>query len=306
MGKEYYMIRFGLCCIFVEEPIKFRTTTAKALLNLPPHARLQKVSSICLSNMQNLLLAVQRAHALRIGAFRILSTLFPRYTHPEVGYTLDILPDRDSIAALMTQIGHFASTHDIRLSFHPDQFIVLNSPYDAVVKRSIIEIEYQGLLAEILGAEAINIHAGGIYGDKREALERFKRNFGRLSDRCQQRITLENDDVCFSPTDILPVCRELSLPCVYDVHHQRCNPDNYSEEEATHLALDTWRYRKQEPWLHISSPKNGWNSNDPKPHADYIDVSDVPPSWYALSATLDVEAKAKEKAVIKLMGEWPK
>jgi UV DNA damage endonuclease len=56
--------------------------------------------------------------------------------------------------------------------------------------------------------------------------------------------------------------------------------------------------------FHISSPRNGWNSSDSKSHADYINPADIPGTWCDLhSFTLDVEAKAKELAVLRLMAE---
>jgi len=39
----------------------------------------------------------------------------------------------------------------------------------------------------------------------------------------------------------------------------------------------------------------------PRMHADYVDVNDLPEEWKTLSATIDVEARAKELAVMKLM-----
>ena len=88
---------------------------------------------------------------------------------------------------------------------------------------------------------------------------------------------------------------------VYDVHHHRCNPDEYSVEEATALAMATWHNLGREPYFHISSPKNGWLKGPPKPHADYIDPADFPPCWKGHAITVDVEAKAKELAVFRLM-----
>jgi UV DNA damage endonuclease len=88
------------------------------------------------------------------------------------------------------------------------------------------------------------------------------------------------------------------VPLVYDVHHHRCNPDGLSEEEATLEATRTWGDR--EPWVHLSSPKAGWSGGDPRPHADYIDPSDLPACWVGRSMTIDVEAKAKELAVLRL------
>lgn len=300
------MLRFGLCCIFVEKPIRFRTTTAKALLALSPEQRLEKLGELCLFNLQSLLQALHCAHELGIGAFRILSPLFPRYTHPEAGYTLEMLPNREALLQAMKTVRAFARRHDIRLSFHPDQFVVLNSPREEVVLKSIAELEYQAWLAEQLGAEAINIHVGGVYGDKKAGVERFVCAFPKLSARCRKRLTLENDDVSYAPADVAPLCERLNIPFVYDVHHHRCLPDGLSIEEATALCVASWACRNREPWFHISSPKHGWSGSDPRPHADFIDPVDMPDGWRLVErATLDVEAKAEEKAVLKLMEEWP-
>jgi UV DNA damage endonuclease len=91
------------------------------------------------------------------------------------------------------------------------------------------------------------------------------------------------------------------VPLVYDAHHHRCHGDGLSVEEATELAAATWGER--EPWAHISSPREGWGAANPRPHADYIDPADFPGAWIGRRMTVDVEAKAKERAVIKLMGE---
>jgi UV DNA damage endonuclease len=88
---------------------------------------------------------------------------------------------------------------------------------------------------------------------------------------------------------------------VYDVHHHRCKADGLSVAEATGRAAATWGAR--EPYFHISSPREGWSGGDPRPHADYIDPADVPREWLGMSATVDVEAKAKERAVVALVAE---
>lgn len=299
------MVRFGLCCIFVEEPVKFRTVTAKTLLSLPQEERLEKIGDICLGNAKSLLESLRIVRRLGIGAFRILSSLFPRYTHPEAGYTLAAIPHGDEIKTVLNQVNRYRRAHGIRLSFHPDQFVVLNSPDTDVVRRSVLELDYHGMLAEIAGADVINIHAGGAYGDKGASLARFARNLALLSPPARKRITLENDDCLYAPGDLLPCCRDLGVPLVYDVHHHRCHPDGLSEEAVTEQAMATWKPRRVEPYFHLSSPKHGWEGRDPKPHADYIDPRDIPAAWHDIGLfTLDVEAKAKEKAVLRLMTQW--
>ena len=120
------MLRFGLCCIFKEQPIKFRQTTAKTLNKLSRQDQLDKLSQICLANTQSVKQALQFAVDNGIGAFRILTPLFPRYTHPDVGYRLDDLPAAEAIKAECAEIKIFREEKDIRLSFHPDQFNVLS------------------------------------------------------------------------------------------------------------------------------------------------------------------------------------
>jgi len=297
------MIRLGLCCLFVDQPIRFRTITAKRLAGLPRVEQLARINAICHENAATLVEAVHTVRRLRIGAYRIPSPLLARYTHPEVGYTLDDLPEGGMIRQHLAAVRLQSRAHGIRLSLHPDQFVVLSSPRRQVVESSLRELEYHGLLAELVGADVINLHGGGAYGDKQAALARLHKNFARLSERVRQRLTLENDDRTYTVADLQPVCRELGIPLVYDVHHHRCNPDGLSETAATEAALATWQAVGREPHFHLSSPRAGWQLDDRRPHADYIEPDDFPDCWKVLDCTIDVEAKAKEKAVLQLQAD---
>jgi UV DNA damage endonuclease len=296
-------MRFGLCCLFLNEPVSFRTTTAKALSSLGRDGQLDKLSGICAHNAANLLMALETVQRLGIGSFRIMSPLFPRMTHPEVGYLLADLFEAAAIGGTLATVRRYAARHNIRLSFHPDQFVVLSSPHATVVENSLGELEYQGMLAEAVGAEVINIHAGGVYGDKQQALRRLAEVLPYLSETVRSRLTLENDDVSYTVRDLIPVCQRLSIPLVYDVHHHRCKPDGLSAEEATSLAGETWQAAGREQYCHLSSPKSGWLNGNPKPHADYISLGDLPECWLDREMTVDIEAKAKELAVLRLMQE---
>lgn len=297
------MIRLGLCCLFREQPLRYRQTTAKVLRTLPRQEQLARLSALCLHNVTTLHAALHFLAENGILAYRLPSPLFPRCTHPEVGYRLDDLPEAEQIHTLLAGVRAFRLERDIRLSLHPDQFNVLSSPREEVVGNTIRELEYQGELAELVGAEVINIHGGGRYDSKEEALQRLTHNFARLSERVRSRLTLENDDVSFTPTDLLPLCRRLAIPFVYDVHHHRCLPDVLDEEKATGQCVAHWRHLGREPYFHLSSPKNGWNSGSPKPHAEYIAPADFPLCWLGIEATIDIEAKAKELAVLRLRRE---
>jgi len=297
------MIRFGLCCIFKEEPIKFRHTTASSILKLKKKERLEKLSSISIHNARTLLNALDYCAVNNIGSFRIMSQILPLKTHPAIGYDIEQLPEDDKIKSLFAKAGEYAKLHNIRLTFHPDQFIVLNSPRKEVVASAIKELDYQTEVAEWVGADVINIHVGGAYGDKREALKRLRKNLNLLPARVREMITMENDDKLFTPSDILPLCIKEKIPFVYDLHHHRCNPDELSAEEATDQALYTWN---REPLFHISSPIEGWNGPKPYRHHDYINIDDFPEYWENLDITVEVEAKAKELAINKLQNELAK
>lgn len=294
------MIRLGLCCAFRDAPIKFGTTTAAAVGKMSRPAALAKLSGLCLGNAEALLAALRYCAEHAIGDFRINSQILPLKTHPVHGYEVGELPQGEEIVARFQSCRQFAAAKDLRTSFHPDQFVVLNSQRPEVVESSLHELEYQSEVAEWVGADVVNIHGGGAFGDKPKALEAFARNLDRLSSRARGRLTVENDDKVFTPADLLPLCRAAGLPLVYDVHHHRCLPDGLSVEEATLAVLATWN---REPMFHVSSPLEGWSGPKPERHHDFIDPADFPTCWETQGATVEVEAKAKEPAVLKLAAD---
>jgi UV DNA damage endonuclease len=294
------VIRLGLCCIFRDEPIKFRTTTATAIKRLSRREARKKLAGLCAENALALLSALHYCSEHGIGCFRVNSQILPLKTHPEVGYDLEELPGGRQIVKQLQECGKFAGAAGLRTTFHPDQFVVLNSPKPDVVASSIQEIEYQAEVAQWIGADVITIHAGGAYGDKATALERLAKNLARLSKTARKRLTIENDDKIYTPADLLPICMAEGVPLVYDVHHHRCNPDGMSIEQATRKALATWN---REPLFHISSPIEGWDGPNLGRHHDFIDVKDFPVCWRRKKITVEVEAKAKEVAVKKLATE---
>jgi UV DNA damage endonuclease len=290
--------RLGLCCAFARAPIRFRRTTARRAGVLSAAARRQLLRRLAADNAAALAEAVEWCAAHGIGAFRVNSEILPLCTHPQLGYTLDRIDRHGELRAAFGAAANLARRDDVRLSLHPDQFVVPGSARAEVVASSLAELEAQAAIADLVGAEQLTIHGGGAEGGKAAALGRLALGLAQLSARARSRIVLENDDRIYTVADLLPLCAREGLPLAYDVHHHRCNPDGLSVEEATLEASRTWGGR--EPWVHISSPRGGWRGEDPRRHADHISPRDLPACWIGRRMTIDVEAKAKELAVLRL------
>lgn len=137
------MIRLGLCCVFRDQPIKFRNTTATAISKLKRPDALEKLSRLCLENVAALRASLHFCANNGIGCFRVNSQILPLKTHPQHGYGMDELPQGEEIVKSFQECGVFVRQRNPRTCFHPDQFVVLNSQRPDVVSASIRELEYQ-------------------------------------------------------------------------------------------------------------------------------------------------------------------
>jgi len=186
----------------------------------------------------------------------------------------------------------------IRITMHPGQFVVLNSPKKEVVDASLRELEYHFWVLETLGVGAegvVVIHAGGIYEDKRESLKRLK-NTLRENQWLYRYLAIENDERHYTVRDLLDA--ELDLPIVFDYYHNRLNPSEFEVSEI----LQTWSGRV--PEFHLSSEPEGKHRFGE--HGDWIrleDFLDFLNRFGGNRIDLILEAKQKEKAVEKLLLE---
>ena len=226
--------------------------------------------------------------------FRTSSNVFPWGSE----YELESLPHIDEIKTILKRIGEYANEHGVRLSCHPGPFNVLCSPNDNVVKNTIVDLELHGKVFDIMGLShtpynKINIHCNGVYGDKISAMDRFCKNFKRLSKSVQSRLTVENDDKAsmYSVCDLMYIHERIKIPIVFDYHHYQFCPGVLSEDEALELAASTWP-RGITPVVHYSESKEG---SKPQAHSDYIKSL---PNTYGINVDIMVEAKAKELAIL--------
>lgn len=158
------MIRWGLCCIFKEEPISFRRTTVSFLSKKDRKNQLLYLNELIVHNAESLLKALCFCKDNGIGDFRINSQILPLKTHPDKGYDLNELPDADLVYEKFRICKEFGIENNIRMGLHPDQFTLLSSSNPGVNERSIDELTYQAEVASMVHADVINIHGGGAYG----------------------------------------------------------------------------------------------------------------------------------------------
>lgn len=248
-----------------------------------------------------------------IRMYRISSDFVPYATHPELPQFHGQL---EAHAADLGRIGRYASRLDIRLSLHPSQYVVLNAVDDAIVRKSMEDLDVQARLLDAMeqGPEAVVVlHLGGAYGDKATALDRFAANYERLPEPARRRLVVENDETIFTVEDALQVHDRVGVPVIFDHQHHRLNPGGLDPTDAARRALATWPAGVT-PKIHFSSPRldgrtvgRGKAARIEPPllrqHADYVDpwtFADFLDTLRDHRFDVMIEAKAKDLAVLKL------
>jgi len=177
------------------------------------------------------------AHGLRF--FRMGSGIVPFGSHE-----INTFPWQTHFQAEFQAIGAYIKENGLRISFHPDQFVVLNSPDPAIVQRSIDELVYQGSMLDLMELDStakLQIHAGGAYGDKDSALDRWTTTFHtRLPAAVKARLVVENDDRLYSLRECLGLHERTGVPILFDNFHHECLNHGEPMREALRLAAATW------------------------------------------------------------------
>lgn len=193
--------------------------------------------------------------ANEIHMYRMSSDIAPYVTHPDMPrFHGQIRECADELEAF----GRRARALDLRLSFHPSQFIVLNSPDPVLVQKSIADLAAQTEMLDRmeLGPEAVVVvHAGGTYGDSKAGCMRWAQTYEKLSPEIRRRLVLENDDLRYSAADVLKIHEATGVPLIFDHQHFWCfNPERLGLRETVERFLNTWP-RRVRPKIHFSSPR---------------------------------------------------
>lgn len=288
------MIRIGYACVNTRLPAPNRTCRLK-------NATAKNIIDLAGENIARLKPILEWNLRYRISLFRISSEVIPFGSHPA-----NRVRWRDLFARELSELGRFIRMHGIRVSMHPGQFTVLNSPHRKVVENSVKELEYHTCFLDALELDQrhkVVVHLGGIYNDKPSSLMRFIASCKNLAPRVRARLVIENDERCYSIADALIASKAIGVPAVFDVFHHRWNPalQSRSLRSIIQAAARTWRGRDGRPKIHYSDQ---WPGMPPGTHSQSIRTAAFV-KFYDEIRDLDVdimfEVKDKERSVLKVM-----
>ncbi len=228
--------------------------------------------------------------------FRIGSGVVPFASHALYTHTFDW---QTYFKAPLQELGAYIIQHDIRISMHPDQFVVLNSPNPDIVAASIRELEYHAAFLAALGLDTtakIQIHVGGVYADKPAAIQRFITTYYTLSSTVRERLVIENDDRLFSLQDCLSIFRETGIPIIFDTLHHECLHNGESQEKALLQARATWQPKDGVPMIDYSSQAAGERIGKHAATLDTVHFTHFLTRIQAYSSDIMLEIKDKEKS----------
>lgn len=286
-------MKIGYACLNVTLGLKMRTCRLKTV-ELEGMAKVKELTMANLESVQNILKWNQENN---IDFFRVSSDIVPFGSHEIL--TWNWWEDED-VLAITKEINAYQKKYQMRLTVHPGQFTIINSPNEKVVTNAFRELQYHYKLMELMGGTDMVIHVGGVYGEKEEAKKRFSENYKKLSPEIKSILILENDDKSFHVKDVLDIYEDIGVPVCFDIHHHHCNP---YEDLAIAFLLDrviaSWEHKRL-PKMHISS---GRNSKTDASHHDFILQEDYDLLLQLLGprkTDLMFEAKKKELAVLKI------
>ncbi len=213
----------------------------------------EKIIEVAKRNILNTHALVKKVAELppELRMLRITSDMLSFYTMDEFKPFWQSKDMQDSLARWFAPIGETARANDVRLSFHPDQFVVLASDREEVVNKSIEEFEYHVDMARWMGYGKtfqdikINVHISG-----RQGPDGIKRVIPRLSPEARNSLTIENDEMSWGIEASLELADTCAL--VLDIHHHWVKTGEYIEanDDRIKRIIDSWRGRR--PVIHYS------------------------------------------------------
>jgi UV DNA damage repair endonuclease len=333
--------RVGFCCKWIDnesqidgfrpddtaKALNTRVTTVAWLNRQDMDVAEERLWDLMVHNIQSIYLLVDRVGDLdsRRRMVRLGSDILPVYTQADWSYFWKRPDVRAYAEKHLARVGELARHKDVRLSFHPGQFVVLASDNPDIVERSIEEFEYHADLIRWMGYGKTfqdfkcNVHIAGKLGPAGiiAALE-------RLSPEARNTITIENDEMRWGIEESLQLVDHCAL--VLDIHHHWIRTGEYIEPDDARVGmiLDSWRGVR--PALHYSVSREdyipdhdpdvrpdmallldqGFKKSKLRAHSDFYWNTAVNSWAESFSDKFDIqcESKAKNLARDRFINSW--
>lgn len=272
--------------------VKFKTTRLKNITD-------EKLIELIHSNLHSLDLIFDYNIKNNIQMFRISSDIIPFGSHEANKLKWWELFQEELVA-----LGKKAQDNDIRLSMHPGQYTVLNSPNIDVVHRAAADLLYHTRFLDAMvldESHKIILHVGGVYGEKKSAMERFIENYKQLDERIHKRLIIENDDRQYTISEVLEISEKANIPVVFDNLHHASNPAHeLSEAEWIIESRKTWTTKDGQQKIHYSQ-------QDPTKrmgaHSHTIDLKEFSEFYSRLpTEEIDIMFEVKDKNLSAVKG----
>ena len=230
------------------------STTVAWLNRQTKDVAVEKLWSLMEHNIAACHILVERVGALdeNLRMVRLSSDILPVYTEPTWSWFWRQPDVRAYCERHFSALGHVARSRDVRLSFHPGQFLVLASDNPDIVDRSIEEFEYHVAMVRWMGYGKtfqdfkINVHIAG-----RQGPAGIRAALPRLSPEARNTITIENDEITWGIDASLELVKDCAL--VLHIHHHFIKTGEYilPSDDRFKRVVDSWRGARR-PVIHYS------------------------------------------------------
>ena len=281
-------MKIGYACTPLMVP--YKTTRKLTLSNYSE----EKIATLIEENLNDLYSILLYNNYKNIKLFRISSDIIPFGSHKINTYKW-----WDNKKEILSKIGNYIKSNGIRVSMHPGQYTILNSPKKDVVEKSILDLNFHCKFLDSLNlppSHKIILHVGGIYGDKKSAMDRFINEYNKLDSNIKKRLIIENDERFFSVYDLLEIHSQCGVPIIFDNLHYECYGDlSMSIPELIPLIKKTWKKEDGDMKVHysIQDPFKKRGAHSPTifidKFFDYLKNSDF--------SNIDIMLEVKDKEV---------
>ncbi|MEY8415896.1 UV DNA damage repair endonuclease UvsE [Tissierella praeacuta] len=279
-------MRIGYACLTVgvfETNFKscmVKNSNEKKLLEIIEY-NLKSLSNIIDYNIEN-----------NIKLFRISSDLIPFGSSP-----VNNIPWWEVFSSPISSIGSKIREADMRVSMHPGQYTVLNSPNEDVVLRAIQDLNYHNRILDSLGMDRkskIILHIGGVYNNKEKAIKNFISNFQLLAQEIKERLVIENDHKSYNIGEVLEIGRALNIPVVFDNLHNEVLPCDISKDDQYWIrqCKETWKKEDGPQKIHYSQQDKGKRAGA---HSNTIEIEQFMNFVGKIDDNIDIMLEVKDK-----------